>query len=224
MPAARYAVYFAPEAGTPLADFGARWLNPRGEREALLDLEAQRRITAAARRYGFHATLKAPFRLAEGRTAAELGDAIAHFAASRTPPTAPPLALRRLGGFLALMLSAPAPEVAALAQACVEAFEPFRALPRESELARRRAAGLTPRQDANLLRWGYPYVGEDFRFHMTLTGRLEGEVHARAEAALAPAVAPHCQDSLEIDALSLVRQDDPEADFALVERFPLAVL
>ena len=223
MSPARYAIYFAPKAGTPLAEFGARWLNPRDRGEALLDLALQRRITATARRYGFHATLKAPFRLAEDRTPAELQEALAHFAANQSVPAAPPLALRQLSGFLALVPSAAAPELAVLAQACVEAFEPFRAPPAEAELARRRAAGLTPRQDANLLSWGYPYVAEDFRFHMTLTQRLAGEELSRVESALAPAVAPLCQDPLGIDALALFRQDGPEESFELVKRTPLAV-
>lgn len=222
MSPARYAIYFAPKPGSPLAGFGDRWLNPRDQGEALLDLAWQRRITATARRYGFHATLKAPFHLAEGRTADELGEALARFAARQGVPAAPPLALRPLSGFLALVPSAPAPEVAALAQACVEAFEPFRAPPAEAELARRRAAGLTPRQEANLLRWGYPYVAEDFRFHMTLTARLVGEELARVEAALVPAVAPLCQDPLVIDALALFRQGSPGEDFVMLDRFPLS--
>ena len=223
MSQARYAVYFAPAAGTPLAVFGARWLNPGEGGETLLEPALQRRITAPPRRYGFHATLKAPFRLAEGRTPAALRKAVADFAAGRKVPAAPPLALRRLGGFLALVPSAPAPELAALAQACVEAFEPFRAPSSEAELARRRAAGLTPRQEDNLLRWGYPYVAADFRFHMTLTGRLADEELARVEAALAPAVAPLCREPLEIDALALFRQEGPEADFVPLERFALPV-
>ena len=224
MSGARYAIYFAPKAGTPLAAFGARWLHPRDDGETLLDPALQRRITSAPRRYGFHATLKAPFRLADGCAPDALCDALASFAAARTRPAAPPLALRRLSGFLALMPSAEAPEVAALAQACVEAFEPYRAPLTAAELARRRAAGLTPRQDAHLVRWGYPYVAEDFRFHMTLSERLSGDDLARVEAALAPAVAPLCEDPLEIDALALFRLESAEHAFALVERCPLAVL
>jgi hypothetical protein len=34
------------------------------------------------------------------------------------------------------------------------------------------AAGLNQSQVANLDRWGYPYLFADFRFHMTLTGKV----------------------------------------------------
>ena len=34
-------------------------------------------------------------------------------------------------------------------------------------------SGLTDRQEALLTQWGYPYVMEEFRFHITLTGALD---------------------------------------------------
>ena len=214
----RYALYFAPDDATALAAFARRWF--RGP--PLLDPAVQDRITATARRYGFHATLKAPFYLAEGQSEESLRETLAAFAASRACPATAPLALRTLDGFLALAPTRPLPEVNALAQACVEHFEGFRAPLDEGDLARRRAPGLTARQEDNLLRWGYPYVAEDFRFHMTLTARLNDDDRAAVEAALAPLTAPLCREPLDLDAVSLFRQDEPEAPFTRIARYPLA--
>lgn len=215
---ARYAVYFVPRPETPLGAFGTRWLECH---EGLADRALQRRVTAKPRRYGFHATLKAPFRLAEHRSPDLLSKAIAAFAETRPAPSPLPLTLRPISGFLALVPAEAAPEIEGLAQACVEAFEPFRAPLSEAELARRRAGGLSPRQDALLRRWGYPYVEEEFRFHMTLTDRLTEEERQQVEPPLAAALAPLLERPLEIDALALVCQDAPDLDFMLLKRFPL---
>ena len=122
--------------------------------------------------YGFHATLKAPFYLSVGSSEADLKDAAREFAANCAAVTIGQLVVRELGTFIALVPGARSPLVDRLAQACVKEFDRFRAPMSESEHERRLAANLTTRQIENLERWGYPYVAEDFRFHMTLTGSL----------------------------------------------------
>lgn len=63
-------------------------------------------------------------------------------------------------------------------------FDGFRAPLSLDERDRRLAAGLSGRQIGNLDKWGYPYVLEDFRFHMSLTGKVrdEGLRHELKEA------------------------------------------
>ena len=178
--ATRYAVYFAPAPDSALDRFGSAWLGRDSvtgatlAQPALAGIAPARlaAITEAPRRYGFHATLKPPFALSPQHGTADLLSAVAAFANRQAPVTAPPPCLGRLDGFLALVLSAPSDGVAALAAACVAAFEGFRAPAAPDDIARREAAGLTPRQRALLHRWGYPFVMEEYRFHMTLTGRL----------------------------------------------------
>src|SRR5258706_15139718 len=76
----RYAIYFVPAADTALYRFGAAALSydcftgaDMATLDALpVDAGAWRELTREPRRYGFHATLKAPFHLAAGRTQAEL--------------------------------------------------------------------------------------------------------------------------------------------------------
>jgi putative phosphonate metabolism protein len=174
-PDARVAVYYAPPAADPLAIDAATWLGRDAESAATLpqpaipDIAA---VTAEPRLYGFHATLKPPMRLIAGcgwndvlAAARSLADSIAAF-------ELPPLSVQDLFGFLALRETEPCVPAQALADACVEHLDCFRAPPSQAELARRRRANLTPRQDAMLIRWGYPYVFDTWFFHMTLTRRL----------------------------------------------------
>ncbi|TMV43101.1 DUF1045 domain-containing protein, partial [Thioclava sp. BHET1] len=113
------------------------------------------------------------------------------------------LALHRIGGFLALTPRGDTSPLARLAAEVVERLDRFRAPAPEAELARRRGKGLSPRQEALLMRWGYPYVMEEFRFHLTLTGSLPPEMAMATEAALAPLLAPILPEPFEIRELCL---------------------
>jgi len=124
-----------------------------------------------------------------------------------------------LGRFLAFRLNDPCPAMDALAEACVRDFDPFRAPLSEADIARRRKAGLSPAQDARMLEWGYPYIFEDFRFHMTLTsGIADDAVRARVLETLSQLFAyvtgPH-----RFDSIAIYRQADREAPFEVMSRF-----
>ena len=125
-----------------------------------------------------------------------------------------------LGGFIALVPAAPMPALDALAADCVEAFESFRAPLDAAETARRRAATLSPRQDRYLLRYGYPYVLDDFRFHMTLTERLAAPEHDKVLAILRERWAQLCAPRLVVGAVAIFEQPSREAPFILRRRFP----
>ncbi|QDC07896.1 DUF1045 domain-containing protein [Oceanicola sp. D3] len=221
----RYAVYYAPPEG-PLARFGAQWLGwdaAAGAEVAQpektgLDMRA---ITKAPRAYGFHGTIKPPFRLAEGQSAAALEAALAEFCAGAAPVVLEGLTLAQIGSFLALVPEGDATPLAALAGQAVQALDRFRAQPGPEELARRRGAGLTPRQDALLLRWGYPYVMEEFRFHLTLTGKLAPPQAEAAEAVLRQELEGLLPRPFPIDALCLFGEGAEDGRFRLICRFPL---
>ncbi|MCL2514938.1 MAG: DUF1045 domain-containing protein [Microbacteriaceae bacterium] len=178
-------------------------------------------ITVDARRYGFHATLKAPFRLAEGRTLAELEQALDAFADERPVVTVPQLALSRLGSFFALVPGAPAEALYALAAEIVKTFDGFRAAPNEAELARRNPAGMSARQRELFERWGYPYVLDEFRFHLTLTDRIPAEQRAEVEGTLADWFAGVIGHDIPLDALALFIEPEPGAPFRLHTVHPL---
>ena len=202
----RYAVYYAPPQGSGLARFGASWLGwdnlagtcvarPDLPDAPCIDLE---KITENPQKYGFHGTLKPPFRLAPNAKPGALATEIEALAARCAPFTAPALTLKPVGRFLALVPSGPCQALVDLAGACVLDPDRFRAEPTEAEIAKRRKGGLTPQQDAMLLRWGYPYVFEEFRFHLTLTGPLDAATQEDAFKILDPMVAAFCQDPMPV--------------------------
>jgi hypothetical protein len=220
----RYAVYFTPPPGA-FADFGAGWLGwnvATGRRASrTIALDGAEDITATPRRYGFHATLKPPFRLAGGRTAADLAAAVAEVAAATPAVHGARLHMERLGPFLALVPASDHRPFSVLGDAMVEGLDAFRAPAPEDEIARRRAAGLTPAEDAHLLRWGYPYVFGEFRFHMTLTGKLETATADRVEAALAPVLAEVVPDPFGIADVTLAGEDE-DGYFHELHRYTLS--
>ncbi|WEX09566.1 DUF1045 domain-containing protein [Chelativorans sp. AA-79] len=217
----RYAIYFTPEKDDPLARVAERWLGRSafgGQTQAPsaagpFSAAEIAFHTAAARRYGFHATLKAPFRLVEGKSEAELTAALSRFAAEREPFAVERIELARLDGFFALVPAVPSPQLDRLAADVVTFFEPFRAPMTAKEMERRNPDGLTPAQLKNLHKWGYPYVFEEFRFHMTLTGRVPAAEAARMEAAIDEFFGPLLLEPLEISSLALFAEPEAGSPF-----------
>lgn len=212
---ARYAIYFAPPTDTALGRFGRFWFDPEGPPELEgFDVEELTTAQAFARHYGFHATIRAPFTLAPHCSETDLRTALNAFAAAQAPLTLAPLQPAALGAYLTLRPSEPSPALNDLAADCVRAFEPLRAPLSEADIARRRRSRLTPRQDQLMLQWGYPYVMEEFRFHLTLAGPLENDQLERLRNALAGATRELTQTPLVIDRLSLCYQPGRDAPFS----------
>lgn len=221
----RYAIYYTPIQGTPLADFGAHWLgwdSASGTSRAhpAMDGLDVADITATPRKYGFHGTIKPPFRLAPGMTAQALADAVAALCADAAPVTLDGLELARLGRFLALVPTGNADALGALAARAVQELDAFRAPPNESELAKRRASRLNAAQEANLVRWGYPYVLDQFRFHLTLSGQLGEDIATRTQTALATPLAALDLTPYAITGLTLLGEDDA-GKFHQIHRYTL---
>ncbi|MBN9887360.1 DUF1045 domain-containing protein [Salipiger abyssi] len=221
----RFAIYYAPEPG-PFAEFCASWLGwdaATGTLRAHPELPGLPRpvaeITATPRKYGFHGTLKPPFRLTGSRAALEAD--LAALAARLAPAEMPGLTLSRLGSFLALTPEGDTTALAALAAETVRALDTHRAPPTEAELERRRKARLSPAQEDNLARWGYPYVMEEFRFHLTLSGRLSAEDATQTAEALEPVLAPLLPRPFRVGALVLFGEA-PDGRFHILHRYVLA--
>lgn len=226
----RYAIYFAPDRESPLWRFGNAWLGrdvETGEpliRPSLSGLSGLNldELTASPRLYGFHATLKPPFRLSEGCSFADLIRTCEDFVSTQKSFNCPMVAPAELGNFVAFKLLVQSKSMIELAANAVEVFEPFRAPQTEKELAKRRAAGLTGRQEENLLRWGYPYVMEDFRFHMTLTSAIAADgLRSKLTAGLISAAeAAGAVGPMEVSGVSLYEQVGSDQPFRLIRRFP----
>lgn len=217
----RYAIYFTPTGA--LAQVGAAWLGwdvAEGCEVTHpdvpgLDVAA---LTARPRKYGLHGTVKPPMYLAEGTTAEGLAQAVENLTRDLSPVTLDGLKVSQLGRFLALTPQGSTTELSALAGRVVRELDHFRAPPSEAELARRRQSSLSPAQEEHLANWGYPYVMDQFRFHITLTGPV-----ADAETIL-PVLQNHFAQVLPVpfvvDSLTLVGQA-AHGMFQEIARYPL---
>ncbi len=193
----RFAIYYAPERG-PFAAAAAAWLGwdpVRGQPEPQPDLGPDLGVDLAPltedpRKYGFHGTIKPPFRLAAGVSLADVQDQTTALARRLTPIVMPGLHLISLHGFLALVPQGDTAALGHLAAQVVETLDGLRAPLTDAEIARRRPDRLTPRQRDLLDRYGYPHVMEEFQFHLTLSGRLTSSqtaaLHPLALAHFAP--------------------------------------
>ncbi|WP_027488679.1 DUF1045 domain-containing protein [Allorhizobium undicola] len=226
----RYAIYYTPPAGDALSRAASGWLGRDPFGEAAPETPAWDglssgiacALTADPRRYGFHATLKAPFRLADGMGEADLVAQLHRFCAENRPFDIPCLTLGRIGRFFALVPDAVYGDLQSFAANVVKVFDPFRAALNEAELARRKPHLLSPAQQALLARWGYPYVMEEFRFHMTLTGPVPDEAMEAVDAGLRRIFAPFIGKPLTIGGLALFQEKAPGADFTIQTWLPLS--
>lgn len=225
----RYGIYFCPRQESPLFALGSQWLG----RDALtgkdidpeltngLGRDEWRRATGSPRRYGFHATLKPPFRLAQGAAFDQLRTSVHTFAARHASFKAPPLQVGTLGHFLALTLADASQEFSHLADACVTEFDNFRAPATEHEIALRVRDSMPQREREHVFRWGYPYVFDTWKFHMSLTGSLAAELLPYMERILKQRFASVCGQPFVVDSICIFHEPSPGSPFLLVDRAKL---
>lgn len=226
----RYALYYAPRAEEALAVAAGRWLgrSPNtGEARDIAPIgsisrERLSELVADPALYGFHGTLKPPMGLADRVTERDLLDAVGAFAATERQIDIPSVALAELSDFLALVPSERCSTLQDFSDRCVAEFDAFRRPASEAELARRRGAGLSARQDELLRRWGYPYVMEQGRFHLTLTGRVTDRVErAVILDELRRRFAAFIGQPLAVRDICVFRQPAPGRPFTVLARFRL---
>jgi putative phosphonate metabolism protein len=226
----RYAVYFAPTSDSAWWSAGSRWLGRCAATGAVLvpptipgvSPAVMHDCTADPRRYGWHATLVAPFTLATEQTLASLLSCMRKLAMDLPAFTLPPLRVSTLGDFLALRPEGDLSQVQATAATCVKGLHPLASPLSQAELARRRRAPLTPEQDRLLQAWGYPWVLTQFRFHLSLTGPLSQLEPAVREALVTAAQTQfHALPACRFDSIALFVEPDAGADFEWVDQVAL---
>ena len=219
---ARYAIYFAPDNRSPWWNFGAHWLG-RDEHDNAplaqpllpgLAPEMFEAITAEPRRYGFHATLKAPFRLSADHQESDLVARLNQLARTLVPAVMSPMRVCMLNNFVALLPQASLEPLDIIAAACVTELDDLRAPLLPAELARRSLAKLDSREAELLACYGYPYVLDRFRLHMTLTGPVDSAIAGLVMDAVSPKVdALNQLVLLQLDRLCLFVERSPGAAF-----------
>lgn len=222
----RYAIYFMPPARAEWTKFATSWLGWDMVAGAPLthpvingvDVAT---VTEVPRKYGLHATMKPPFRLRDGQPVEALREACARLAATQPAVTLDRLQIARLGRFLALRPMGDEAALNALAAACVRDLDSFRTPASQPELQRRRAHGLNARQEANLVQWGYPHVMDSFRFHITLSGKLDKPTLSTVEGALQSHLVPLLPAPFQINDLALVGEAK-DGRFHLIHRYVLS--
>ena len=220
----RVAVYYAPELDDPLWKAGNAWLGRDPETGATLDRPKKidiANLTDEPALYGLHATLKPPMRLAPGTRYEDFAAAVTELAAGLAEFPLPPLGVTDMDGFLVLREQETSRNLQALADSAVATLDGFREQPEAAELARRRRHGLTEAEETMLERWGYPYVFQLWRFHITLSRRLDAAEMAKAR----PIATEYFKQALahprRVSSLSVFTQRAPGHPFLLAERVPL---
>ncbi len=225
----RYALYFTPPASHRLTQLASRWLGRDAFSDRAFEPAAAggfaadeiARHTESPRRYGFHGTLKAPFALADPEDHPEFLAALMNFCSARDRFPMPRLSVSRLGPFFALTPAEPSDALQAMADDVVREFDHFRAPLSEADIARRSPERLSETERAHLKRWGYPYVFDAFRFHMTLTGPVPETDAARMERLLEDHFAPVLAEPLDFDSLALFIEPKRGEPFVVDSLHPL---
>jgi hypothetical protein len=222
----RYAIYWIPPSGSVLEQFGRSWLGgdlETGEmhdRRIGLGEELAERAAKSPRRYGFHATIKAPFRLASDVTEDDLAEALALFCSKRRLIRSGPLGLERFPSYLALCPQNRRSEIEWLASDCVANFDRFRAPLTDADRKRRRGE-LPPLEKLQMEQFGYPYIFSLFYFHISLAGPLEPRELDAVAAALRPALRGFANEDFLLGELCLVGDPGDGALFKMISRAPL---
>lgn len=224
----RYALYFAPEPDSPWWRAGCQWLGrdaasaqtmPQPVIAAISEMQMHA-LTRDARRYGFHATLKAPFHLAAAGSFSELDTELSSFCARQAPFEIPVPEIRWMGNFLALRPQSACADMDALAMRCVSQFANFSAALSAAEMERRNKHSLSPRQRQLLQRWGYPYTEEEYRFHMTLSDAQADPASALSSRLYAAAVKHFAlAEPLRVSSIALFCEAGPGEDFRLIRHY-----
>lgn len=216
----RCAIYFVPPADDPLQIAAAQWLRRdpyTGARvswpvEGLVETD-HAFLTAAPRRFGFHGTLKAPFRLAPEYEIGDLQAALDRFCRRLPAVTVPEMRIVPIQNAFALVPAVPMLELNDLAADFVTAFDIYRSPITDLDLARGDIGRFNGQQFDNLRNWGHPNVFDQFRFHMTLTGPIDELERDHVALVLQRHFGDLATAPLHIGQVALFVEPEPNAPF-----------
>ena len=216
----RYAIYYLTQ-DMAFSEAGANWLgwDAIAGKSRNRSHHAEDYVIASPQKYGFHATLKAPFRLCDGTNIDDLLDDFRSLA-SRLKPITLSLELARLGRFFALVSTEKTDDLKQLASSLVRDLDHHRAPLGSADIDRRRPHTLNEAQRANLMQWGYPHCMDLFKFHMTLSSRLNPSDFDSVHSTLSQTFGPFLNCPHTIESICLVGENQ-EGYFQMIERAQL---
>ena len=224
----RYAVYFSPPEESNLSKFASSWLGWDAQNSKKIfhpnfkDLVPDiTELTKKQSCYGFHGTLKPPFSLVETKNESELKAAILELSQSTRRFEISAVSLQLLNGFAAIVATNENNEITNLAKKCVQELDSFRQPESLEKIQKRRLAGLSQYEEFNLQKWGYPYVMGSFRFHLTLTRRLNSEESKNVMEVLASELTEILSTALLVRDICLFGESRTSGNFQIIQRFPL---
>jgi len=222
----RCAVYFVPDIRSSWWQAGSEWLGrcaatgksmTQPQLTGISSAEQWAR-TSEPRRYGWHATLKAPFKIRPSENLKSIMSGLQALADKLPAFELPTMQVRTDSGFIALRPKGDLTLINATADACVKELHSYAAPLSKADLDRRRQAPLTPKQDRLLVEWGYPYVFDEFNFHLSLTNKLD-DMTGEECAAWVDAAQLHFSNlgACRFDRLALFIEPIRGADFELFD-------
>ncbi len=176
----RYAIYYAPSENSELDLFGKcllGWDPYKGVETTKSDLSKLpsfkkfSSLVLTPKQYGFHGTIKAPFKLKNEYTYNDLENKVREISKQIHSFYFDQLIIKKLGNFIGLIPTNNL-KVNAVSNKFVEELDYLRDELSESEIKKRKPHKLTSNQKQMLFKWGYPYVFDEFKFHLTLTSKL----------------------------------------------------
>jgi hypothetical protein len=221
----RCAINYVPPPDDPLTTKAAAWLGRdsySGARRAV-DIEGLTAgdhsfLTALPRRPGFHATLKPPFTLEDGHSVHELERRLTQYSVGLVAVELE-LSIKLIDTFFALVPLKREPLLDRLAANIVAEFDSFRRPMSAEHIERRSAARFNAGQLANLEKWGSPFVFDQFRFHMTLTGPVDRAEREHVQLVLARYFGS-APIPVTVDRLVLAVQEEAHEPFGVQSAHP----
>ncbi len=225
----RYAIYYVPPESDHLTKFAASWFGwdvyqgIRVNYSELSNLNYDiKEITKKPCKYGLHGTLKAPFSLAKDRTIDELRLSLSRLSSSIKKFEIPFISLRKISGFIAIVPTTQNKKLNFLAKKCLQELDCFREVESLEILNKRRSVELSSSMKQNLLKWGYPYVLNDFQFHLTMTSKLAPKVSENVFSVLSSELSSVLNSPLVISKICLFGESKIHGKFKVIEEFSLA--
>ena len=231
----RVAIYFLPKKNSSLENFGKNLLGRDINKKKKISLTRRQKYFISRgftffdelkdyceqpAKYGFHATLKAPFRLKRNVKTKNFYDVISHIAAQHSRFKIKGLKIVYSKKFTFITSRKPNKLLRNLENDLVKHLDTFRAELNKTEIKKRIPDSLTFKQNKYLKEWGYPFVFDQFKFHMTLMNQNNNKLSNKQKLELEKLIYKISNNVIEFNEISLLGENK-NGHFEEIKRFKL---